>query len=103
MDGKFERERSSRSEGLSNDERRLLEKARGHFRTVKEEIERVEWCMTEYSKGPSDERWNQMISELNILSNVQTTPTLLVTDLNHARGKRGDLNGWPKGTQSWEN
>lgn len=57
---------------MGEGEQHLIEKAKGHLRTVKEQIARVERCIDEYAKRPDRER----SEDLGLLANLETSSSL---------------------------
>jgi hypothetical protein len=88
------------SESLSQPERQLIEQAKARLRTMKEQINRVELGLDEYSKNPSGKQWRWMMQDLELLANAETMPVNLVTSLRHA-GLNKSNGAWPPGTQNW--
>ncbi|MEY9470843.1 hypothetical protein ABH992_003242 [Bradyrhizobium yuanmingense] len=89
-----------KSESLTQTERELIEQAKARLRTVKEQINRVEFGLDEYSKNPSGKQWRWMMQDLELLANAETVPVNLVKSLRHA-GLNKSNGGWPPGTQNW--
>lgn len=64
------------------------------------QISRTGRYMDEYTRNASGENWRRMISEIKALEAMQTTPLLLVQELEAAM-KRDKPEGWPAGTKTW--
>jgi hypothetical protein len=88
------------SESLSQHEQQLIEQAKARLRTLKEQINRVELGLDEYSKNPNGKQWRWMMQDLQLLANAETMPVNLVTSLRQA-GLTKSNGEWPPGTQNW--
>lgn len=68
--------------------------------TLSTQIGRADRYMNEYTRNPSGENWRRMISEIKALESMQTTPLLLVQEMEAAM-ERDKPEGWPAGTKTW--
>jgi KaiC/GvpD/RAD55 family RecA-like ATPase len=86
---------------LTEGERALFEKTSSHFRTIREEMGRVEWRLGEYEKIPDSTKWDALVQEIALLDKLEILPTRLLEDLEEVRRKERQMPGWPGGSASW--
>jgi hypothetical protein len=90
------------STGISESEKRILDRASGHFRSLKEQVDRVHFSIEQYRKRPDSKAWNSMMLQIELLEKLSAVPGTLVFDLEHVRQDERRVREWPKGTRTWE-